>query len=173
MTSTCSSRGGCTEASQWSQSVIPIPTIIWSMATTQKSLAAISSTWTRTISMVGPALTHGRLPVRRRLRAAGQNYGRSSSSRSRGLYAPGGPRVPRRASRRAQCISAGTEAHCGSEKVDVGVSAQPPPGLKSWFPTSATRTAMCCTIGICSCTCFWETSDQNPSRPPDGAVHRD
>ena len=29
------------------------------------------------------------------------------------------------------------------------------PRLKSWFPTSATRTAVCFTIGICSCTCLW------------------
>ena len=35
---------GCMEASQWSQSAIPKPTILWSMATTQKSLAATSST---------------------------------------------------------------------------------------------------------------------------------
>ena len=54
MTSTCSSRGGCAEASHWSQSAMPKPTILWSMATTQKCLAAISSTLMRTISMVGP-----------------------------------------------------------------------------------------------------------------------
>ena len=73
-----------------------------------------------------PAITHERLPVDRRLRAAGQSHCRSSSRRSRGLYTRGGPGVPRRASRRAQCISADTGSHGGSEKVDVGVSAQPP-----------------------------------------------
>ena len=52
-TSTCSSRRGCVEASQWSQSAMPKPTILWSRATTQKSLVATSSTWTRITSMAG------------------------------------------------------------------------------------------------------------------------
>ena len=54
MTSTCSSRGECAEASQWSQSAMPKPTVLWSMATAQKSLAATPSTWTQITSMVGP-----------------------------------------------------------------------------------------------------------------------
>ena len=60
-----------------------------------------------------------------RLRAAGQNHCRSSSRRSRGLYTRGRPGVPRRPTQRTQYISAGTGAHCGSEKMDVRVSAQP------------------------------------------------
>ena len=44
MTSTCSSRRECVEASQWSQSAMPKPTILWSMVTTQESLTATSST---------------------------------------------------------------------------------------------------------------------------------
>ena len=44
MTNTCSSRGGCVKSSQWSKSAMPKPTTLWSMATTQKSLAARSST---------------------------------------------------------------------------------------------------------------------------------
>ena len=70
--------------------------------------------------------TNERLPVGRRLRAAGQNYYRSSSRRSRGLFTRGRPGVPRRPTQREQCISAVTRAHGGLEKMDVRVSAQPP-----------------------------------------------
>ena len=35
-------------------SAMPKPTILWSVATTQKCLAATSSTWSRITSMVGP-----------------------------------------------------------------------------------------------------------------------
>ena len=55
-----------------------------------------------------------------------KNHCKSSSRRSRGLYTRSRPGVPRRPKRRAQCISVGTRAHGGSEKVDVRVSAQPP-----------------------------------------------
>ena len=160
MTSTCSSRGGCAEASQWSQSAMPKPTILWSVATTQKSLAATSSTWTRITSMVGPwASPYPRAPsVGRRLLAAGQNHRRSS----RGLYTRGRPGVPRQSTQRAQCISAGTGAHGGLEKMNVRVSAQPPwrwggadRGWEAGPKTSVTRPAMCFTIGICSYTRLW------------------
>ena len=39
------------EASQWSQSAMPKPTILWLMTTTQKSLAATPSTWTQITSI--------------------------------------------------------------------------------------------------------------------------
>ena len=42
MTSTCSSRRACVEASRWSQSTRPKPIILWSKATTQKSQVATS-----------------------------------------------------------------------------------------------------------------------------------
>ena len=44
----------CVEASQWSQSAMLKPRILWSTATTQKTLAATSSTLMQTISMVRP-----------------------------------------------------------------------------------------------------------------------
>ena len=44
MTSTCSSRGGCAEASQWPQSAMPKPTILWSMATTLSHILYLDAT---------------------------------------------------------------------------------------------------------------------------------
>ena len=55
---------------------------------------------------------------------------------------------------RAQCISAVTRAHGGSEEMDVRVSARRQ-RLRSWSQTSVTRTAMCFTIAICSYTRLW------------------
>ena len=68
------------------------------------------------------------LPTRgfRWVAAAGKNYRRATSWRPQGLHTWGGPGVPRRPTRRAQFISAGTGARGGSEGVDVGLSAGPP-----------------------------------------------
>ena len=126
-TSICSSRRSV-EESQWSQSAMSKPTILWSRAMTQKSQAVTSSTWTRIPLWLGDelAFTHRRLPVGRGLRAASQKHCRSSSRRSRWLYPRGGSGIPRRAAQGEQRLPTSSRAHDYSRRVDVGVSAKPP-----------------------------------------------
>ena len=116
---------GMRGVSPWSQSVMPGLIMPEWRAMTHRSPTATSYTWMPTTFMVGQWASRSQWATFDGWKTVTDLQRASEIAQQTALSPGSGSGIPGRATRGAQCISAGTGAHGGSNKVDIKVPARP------------------------------------------------